>query len=289
MFISIIIPVYNDQAGLNRALKNIQSQSMSATCFEVIVIDNNSNPAMKPCLEISMPFKIYPYSKPGSYAARNYGVQKSKGDILVFLDADCYPSPQWLEIGTTELLKDNNSIIGGEVLFEKSPKPTAIEQYQYITGFFQQENITKKEFSVTANLFIATWVFNRVGPFNETLFSGGDLEWCWRARNTGFKIKFSSKAVVYTAARKSLRKAIIQARRVSGGRKQLYQLKILSTENKQKIAPHRNPFQAIRFIFSQTQIPCSSRIKIFGVAILLKLIQLAEKARLFYGAKAERR
>lgn len=289
MFISIIIPVYNDQAGLNRILESIQSQTLPADRFEIIVIDNNSMPPVMLDPKYARHCSIYKCSRPGSYAARNYGVSKSKGDILAFLDADCHAAPGWLKAGVKALLKNDNLIIGGEVLFEKSQKPTAIEQYQYITGFGQQENIAQKGFSATANLFTSAKAFKAVGPFNETLFSGGDREWCWRAFNAGFKIEFSPDAVVFTAARNSLRKAVIQVRRVLGGRKQLYRIKTISEETKQNISPHRGPFQAAKFIFCQNHLTGFDKIKIFCIAVLLKFVQITEKLRLLYGANAERR
>lgn len=289
MLISIIIPVYNDQKGLNQALNNIKSQILSFGRFEVIVIDNNSNPPMKPCFDSQVPHKIYTCRKPGSYAARNLGVKKSRGDILVFLDADCSPSSQWLETGVNALLENTNSIVGGDVLFVKSLKPTAIEQYQYITGFGQAENITKKNFTATANLFTTSEIFSLVGPFKETLLSGGDREWCWRAKKMGFTVRFCPDAIVYTKARHSLRKAVIQVRRVTGGRYQIKKLNVLTQENKGHITPHRNPLQAISFIFAQTQFSLFIRLKILSVATILKLIQAVEKVRLSCGLNAERR
>ena len=289
MFISIIIPVYNDQDGLNRVLKSLQSQTTPATRFEVIVIDNNSEPAMKPCSTIAIPYAIYTCSTPGSYAARNYGVEKSKGDILVFLDAGCYPSPQWLESGVDAVLNNKDSVIGGDVLFEQSVHPTAVEQYQYLTGIENETTIANKGYTGAGNLFTTAKVFNSVGEFDETLFSGGDKEWCWRARSKGFEIQFCSQAVVYTKARRSLRKAIIQARRIAGGRKQLRELESLPLKKRQDIAPHRNPLRASTFIFSQKQLSYLNRVKIFFVASILKIAHVTETIRLSLGSKAERR
>lgn len=289
IFISIIIPVYNDQYALDETLKSICAQTLSSANFEIIVIDNNSTPPIKTCANIPLPHKIYSYAKPGSYAARNYGVKKSKGDILVFIDSDCHPVPQWLEAGINALLKNENSVIGGEVLFEKSPNPTIIEQYQYITGCSRLEDILYKGFTGAGNMFTTADTFKTVGPFNETLYSGGDREWCWRAQQKGVNIRFCPDAITYTKARRTLRKALIQARRIAGGRKQLRGFNSLSSDNKQQITPHRGPFQAVKFIFSQKQLSCFVRIKILFVATLIKAVAFAEMLILSLGANAERR
>lgn len=289
MLISIIIPVYNDQKGLNSVLSHLASQTMSLSDYEVIVIDNNSIPSIKECQNVSIPHKIYVCSKAGSYAARNFGAERSKGAILVFLDAGCYPSPQWLKAGVAAVLKYKNSAIGGEVLFEKSPKPTTVELYQYLTGIENSTTIQKKGYTGAGNMFTTSSIFNAVGDFDENLFSGGDKEWCWRAEKKGVKIRFCPEAVVYTNARRTLSKAITQARRIAGGRKQLERLESLSLENKHNIAPNRNPFQSIGFIFSQNELSYFTKIRIFCVASILKMAHVVETIRLSLCSDAERR
>lgn len=287
--ISVIIPVYNDQDGLDRALSHISRQTLPSSEFEVIIVDNNSNPPIGLSPELKFSHTLVSYAKPGSYAARNYGVQQSNGQIIAFLDADCYPSDQWLEKGLSEILQNKNTIIGGEILFEKSPHPTATENYQYIVGFDQENNIKLNKFSVTANLITTYKAFQKIGPFNESLLSGGDREWCWRALNDGFSLRFSPDAIVYTKARRLLRHAVIQARRVAGGRKRLHNLNPPSSTNNQYIAPRRGLLQATKFIFAQSQLPLPDRIKIFCIASVLKIVQVTEHIRLMFGASEERR
>ena len=288
--ISIIIPVYNDPKGLKTCLKGISRQSKHLSETEVIVVDNASTIPLKSIID-AFPFAFYAYEeKPGSYAARNKGMSIAKGEYLFFLDADCIPEPDWLEKGIQCLQNHSeNTLIGGEVNLPLSDKPTITELYQCTVGFQQQENIEERLFSVTANLFIKTKNALAIGSFDERILSGGDRDWCLKAVKKGFKVTYCPKAIVNTPARKSLRKAIIQARRVSGGRFQSEQLHLNQrSDTDQTFKPHKNSWQAIIWIFQQKNLTYVQRIQVFFVASILKSVAVIERWRLKFGAKPER-
>jgi glycosyltransferase involved in cell wall biosynthesis len=88
---SIVIAAYNDWAALDQCLRSI-SQEMSGPSFEVIVVDDGSNQAAPDVIRQwarSLPLNIVRQSHAGISAARNRGIQISKGSILLFVDADC--------------------------------------------------------------------------------------------------------------------------------------------------------------------------------------------------------
>ncbi|MCF6204856.1 MAG: glycosyltransferase family 2 protein [Methylococcaceae bacterium] len=288
--ISIIIPVYNDSIGLKKCLEKIQKQSYPIHKVETVVVDNASATSPQ-TIVYSFPFAKYLYEeKPGSYAARNKGMSIASGKYLVFLDADCTPEPDWLEKGIKCLEEaPDKTLIGGEVKFIPSKKPTATELYQLIVGFQQKENIEQKKFSVTANLFIKKKDALNIGTFEEELLSGGDRDWCWRALNLGITITYCKKAVVKTPPRRLLKNAIKQTRRVAGGRYSFQQLKL--TENPvivNRLKPARTNLQSLAWIIQHPQLSSINRVKVLNVAIFLKLITIVEKWRLKHGSKAER-
>ena len=87
-FISIIIPVYNDQKGLDKCLKFISKQNFDRN-FEAIIIDNLSEREIYIKKEFSNFARLVKCENKGSYAARNVGIYNAKGEILAFTDADC--------------------------------------------------------------------------------------------------------------------------------------------------------------------------------------------------------
>lgn len=287
-YTSVIIPVYNDQAGIDACLTALAAQTYPADRYEVVVVDNASNPPIKIDPAFSKIAHLLVCSTPGSYAARNAGIAAAHGEVLAFTDADCVPDRDWISAGVTALVREEERcIIGGEVALSLSERPTAVERYQYLVGFMQRENIKNLGFTATANLFTTRTQVESIGLFDESLLSGGDREWCWRATKAGFPVSYASEALVHTSPRKSLISAIRQTRRVAGGR---FFLKRLSGKRTNTLLkPHRSSWASAKWLLTHPEISVLDRSKVFMVALILKAAQLAETIRLFLAGRPERR
>jgi len=288
--ISVIIPVYNDQAGLDFCLEGLNKQTIPSSKFEIIIIDNGSYPNLQIVDYPNLQINFISCMKKGSYAARNAGIKVALGEYIAFLDADCQPIEKWLEIGL-RTLKNNptKTVIAGNVSLIPSQNPSIIEQYQCLTGFGQKENVEINQFAATANIFVKYENINEIGLFDDRLLSGGDREWSWRAKQCNYNIIYSSEALVYTHPRKTLTGAIKQARRVAGGRYKIKQLKLITNPiGLSKLAPRRKIFESIYWILKQSQLNIITRVKLLGIASFLKLIQFYEAIRLKLGNLPER-
>jgi glycosyltransferase involved in cell wall biosynthesis len=84
--VSVIIPCYNHADYLSTAVKSVQDQSYSN--YEIIIIDDGSTDNTKSVAAglLGIHYIFQPNS--GLSAARNAGIEVSKGKYLVFLDAD---------------------------------------------------------------------------------------------------------------------------------------------------------------------------------------------------------
>lgn len=289
MKLSIIIPVFNDHAGLMRCLDGLRQQSYPYSKIQVIVVDNGSTPPVRIGRTYPFAVEVLRCDTPGSYAARNAGVAAARGEVFVFLDADCVPEYEWLCEGTNELVRGGSRcIVGGNVQLFPHERRTGTGLYQRLVGFQQKENIEVKKFSATANLFCYAEQFKDVGCFNEGLLSGGDREWAWRARQQGYRLAYASKAVVSTPPRTSLRDAVRQARRVAAGRRQLKEFGLAHLGD-DFIRPHRTGFVALRWIWKRRELSMLERVRVIGAALIIRLASIAERLRLRLGAQPERR
>lgn len=289
--ISIIIPAYNDQAGVDACLDSLDDQSYPHHLFDVIVVDNGSIPRLivRDANNLQFRVRILVCHTPGSYAARNLGVREATGDLIAFIDADCIAKSDWLDSGITALSESGvDYVIGGEVKMLSPEKPTATALYQLLIGFQQEENIKNKGFSATANLFCFRETMMRIGLFDEKLFSGGDREWAWRARKDGVAVRFCPNAIVETMPRTTLRAAIRQARRIASGRHQLAQTNAhyipLAGLSRQ-----RSNFSSILLILRLPNLSLLDRLKVLSTAVLIKFSALIELGRIQLGGTAERR
>ncbi len=93
--ISVIIPSYNHGSYLSRAIESVISQTYKNS--EIIVVDDGSSDNTKQVAE-SFPQVVYVHQhNQGLSAARNTGIDNSKGKYLLFLDAD-----DWLSVDALE-------------------------------------------------------------------------------------------------------------------------------------------------------------------------------------------
>lgn len=113
MKISIIVPVYNVQNYISDCIESILCQSTDD--YEIILIDDGStDKSGEICDDYAIRFEqihVYHQRNQGQAAARNFGVEKSKGEYIWFVDADDFLlEKDSLEV-LIELAKDSPNII----------------------------------------------------------------------------------------------------------------------------------------------------------------------------------
>jgi glycosyltransferase involved in cell wall biosynthesis len=88
---SIVIAVYDDWIALDPCLRSLEQQ-IPGPDFEVIVVDDGSGEAAPERIREwsqRLPLTIVRQPHIGISAARNRGIQTSRGLVLLFVDADC--------------------------------------------------------------------------------------------------------------------------------------------------------------------------------------------------------
>lgn len=226
-FVSVIIPVFNDNERLINCLEALENQTYSKKLYEVIVVDNGSNESVEKVVEPYTQAFTTHESKPGSYAARNKGISFAKGEVIAFTDSDCIPAPNWLETGVNHLLSiPNCGFVAGKIeIFFKNPNcPTAVELYDSVTFLQQKRYVEHEKYGATANLFTTKKVLDKVGAFNSNLKSGGDVEWGRRVDQSGYLLFYADDSKVLHPARNSLKQIYKKMVRRSGGIYQMSQL-----------------------------------------------------------------
>lgn len=219
-FVSIIVPAYNDAERLGVCLDALREQSYPADRFEIIVADNGSEPPLETLLRRDARVRFVREVAPGSYAARNAGVRESRGEVLAFTDSDCRPDRDWLRAGVNALgALPEGGLVGGrvELYVRDRARPSAVELYEMVLAFPQERYVRQSRFAVTANVFTTRRTFERVGPFNATLISGGDNEWGKRVHAAGLPVVYAHDAVVHHPARRSMAEISRKMDRVAEG------------------------------------------------------------------------
>ena len=100
--ISVILPVYNSQKFIKKAIESVLDQTFSD--FELIIVNDGSTDST---LDIIRDFKdkrirLLNQSNQGPGAARNNALEMADGDYVMFLDSDDWYSPDALETAYNE-------------------------------------------------------------------------------------------------------------------------------------------------------------------------------------------
>ena len=202
--VSVVVPVHDDEDGLHRCLRALAAQTLPRAAYEVVVVDDGSAVDLRGVVGRHAGVRLVRQSNRGSYAARNRGVAEARGHVLAFTDADCRPEPDWLASGVAllERRRDAGLVAGAvRVVPRDAARPTAAELYEMLHAFPQQQYVERSRFGVTANVFTRRDVVERVGAFDATLRSGGDVEFGQRVAAAGYAVVYAPDAVVTHPAR----------------------------------------------------------------------------------------
>ncbi|MDU4752280.1 MAG: glycosyltransferase, partial [Clostridium butyricum] len=140
--VSIITPVYNVEACIEKCVKSVMNQTCKE--FEFLLIDDGSKDKSidiaKELLEGSdINYKIITQKNSGVSTARNEGIKKAVGEYITFLDSDDYIAPEFIELMTKKADKTNCDVVfcdysevdaNGNVLIESRTKYLS----DFITG-----------------------------------------------------------------------------------------------------------------------------------------------------------
>ncbi len=160
-FVSIIIPCYNQGCYL---WDSVSSALMSYSgSIEVIVVnDGSTNKNTLQCLqEIQMFFpevKVFNKTNGGLSSARNFGIEKSKGEYIQFLDADDILAPGKIDAQICMAINKNSIIVSNYLTCDENCK-----------NFFKTEE-TIKGFKYTLDNFLFKWERGLSIPIHCSLF-----------------------------------------------------------------------------------------------------------------------
>ena len=100
-FLSVVIPTYNRKDSLRLTLDGLARQTYPADSFEAVVVSDGSTDGTDALLTEyarTSPYCLRPFTQAnaGPARARNRGIAEARGTVVVFLDDDVEPDPEFL-------------------------------------------------------------------------------------------------------------------------------------------------------------------------------------------------
>src|SRR4051794_33950702 len=183
---SIVIPTRARPGYLEVALASISPQAAAAGA-EVLVVDDAGGDRRTREVAERFGARYEAHARPlGLNVARNTGVERSTGALVVFVDDDIRACDGWLHALLEAATRDPEAeVLTGPIrACMEGPAPRSCgRERPPITTLELGEHDTQAAFAWGANMAIRREALRRVGPFDVSLEHGGDeQEWQERLR-----------------------------------------------------------------------------------------------------------
>lgn len=192
--VSVVVPAYRSQDTIAWCLAGIAAQGSRGV--EVIVVDSSPDAATSEVVARTAPGAVLVRSPVRllPHAARNEGVRRARGRVLVFTDPDCRPSPDWLErlVGA---LDERHPVVGGAIASAERDWVTRGVHLCKFGSLVPGARPGTRPWLATANQAWRREVWEAHGPYSPHRWAG-DTELEWRVRRAGYELGFEPRAVV---------------------------------------------------------------------------------------------
>ena len=235
--ISVIIPAHNAERMLSACLDALESQSISPNQYEIIVVDDGSTddtaeviqqfivvrgsgsgraevqecerellPRLcssaplhpgSPAQPSAVAIKLIRQPRQGQAAARNAGAEVACGEIILFVDADCVPSADWIEQLVTRLREDNVAGVGGMIRTCQQHLLARYVQLEYDERYARIAQHAYIDFISSATAGYDRQIFQAIGGFDARMRGAEAVDLSFRLASAGHKLVFEPRAVVH--------------------------------------------------------------------------------------------
>ena len=174
--VSIVVPMWNAAATLDRCLDGILGQDAPPGSFEVIVVDNNSTDGSASLVRERQGIQLLSEPRQGAYAARNRGIAAAAGALIAFTDPDCVPRPDWIRRLKAAMADPEAMVVTGrDRPAGDSRSIRLLGEYDHVKEALVMAGADPSVYYAhTNNLITRREVFDRAGLFDERA-RGGDV------------------------------------------------------------------------------------------------------------------
>ena len=202
--ISVVVCTFNGSRTIRECLEGIGK--LRYPNYETIVVDDGSTDGAGD-IAAEYDVRLVRTENQGLSAARNLGWQSATGEIVAYIDDDARPDPDWLIYLAAAFLKEDYAGVGGPNIpipddgdtancVANSPGGPA----QVLLSDCEAEHIPGCNMA-----FRRSWLEAINGFDPQFRQAGDDVDVCWRTRERGGKLGFSSAAMVWHHYRRTVR------------------------------------------------------------------------------------
>ncbi len=214
-FISIVVGIRNEERYIEECIESLLRLDYPQNSYEIIIVDGMSTDKTRELVE-KYPVRLILNERKNVAAARNLGVDNSRGDFVAFTDGDCKADPLWLKTLVNEMKNapDDVACVGGpNLIFDTDPIFGRVVGYAQETflgsgGSAQSTNSTKKHYVSSlpnCNAMYRKNTIKEAGYFDERFVVGQDGDLNYRINKNGYKFLYIPEAKVLHHRRGTLK------------------------------------------------------------------------------------
>lgn len=200
--VSVVIPVKDRAAELERCLGSLKALDYPEQQLEIIVVDDGSSDETAAVGE-RLGARVVTSGGVGlgPADARNRGAAVATGEVLAFIDSDCLASPAWLLELAGEFVLPGVAAVGGFVAGSGGGR--TLDRYEEVMSSL---NLGRRElrggpgndtfYLPSCNLLVRGSAFQTVGGFRAGMRVGEDVDLSWRLRAAGGMLVYLPRGVV---------------------------------------------------------------------------------------------
>lgn len=199
--ICVVAATHDRPVRLDALLNSLREQTIAADKFEVVIIDDASQPPTADVLEAQVrrpglnlrTIRRDVAGGPGS--ARNAGWRSTTSPLIIFTDDDCVVTPRWLEAALAAADAHPGTFVQGRTL----PNPDETDSISPFSHMISVEKLGP--WFETCNIMYPRELLERVDGFDAAEFTlrGEDTDLAWRVLDTGVEPVFAPDMLAYHA------------------------------------------------------------------------------------------
>jgi len=199
-YISVVVPTKDRPEYLKTTLESLNRQEYNGQ-LQILVVDDSNGDVETASIAKEFDARYGVNKQPkGLNAARNYGIEHTDGELVLFLDDDIYALPNlFTELASAVQNSPDYSIFAGRIVpkLEGNPLRLCKRNEPLITALNLDEKTYEAEFAWGANMAIRRSAFVRFGLFDEQISGCGDEEeWQRRAKASGESVRYLHRSAV---------------------------------------------------------------------------------------------
>jgi glycosyltransferase involved in cell wall biosynthesis len=196
--VTVVMPVRNEAAFIQRSLGAVLSQDYPPEQMEVLVVDGLSSDGtgdFARSLQAAHP-NLRVLANPGRIKSigLNLAIERMRGDILIVVDGHCEIAPDYVRHCVAHLLRDGVDVVGGwlETVGETPQAGAIAAAMSSLFGVGDAAFRTVRGRTLLADTVpfpaYTREILQRAGPFDEELAADVDAEYSFRLNKLGAKI-----------------------------------------------------------------------------------------------------